>query len=103
MRYVLLTYNRPGGREIWEAMSESARRAEEDEYVDLVKAMRDSNVYVDASEFDPASGPRTVRVRDGDSSMPPANGPTRTVLPWTGVARQAAAAKTATSADTLEV
>jgi hypothetical protein len=31
MRYLLLTYNAPGGQEIWAAMTESERRAEEDE------------------------------------------------------------------------
>ena len=31
MRYLLLTYNAPGGREIWAAMTEIERRAEEEE------------------------------------------------------------------------
>jgi hypothetical protein len=69
MRYVLLTYNPPGGQEIWAAMTESERQAGEDEYVRLVEAMHGSNAYVEASEFDPASAPRTVRVRDGDTSV----------------------------------
>lgn len=42
MRYVLLTYNAPATLEIWAAMTESERRAEEDEYVQLVEAMRKS-------------------------------------------------------------
>jgi hypothetical protein len=69
MRFALLTYNPPGGQEIWAAMTESERQAEEDEYLRLVEAMHASNAYVEASEFDPASGPRTVRVRDGDTSV----------------------------------
>jgi hypothetical protein len=69
VRYALLTYNPPGGHEIWAAMTESERQAEEDEYVRLVEAMHASNAYVDASEFDPSTGPRTVRVRNGDSSV----------------------------------
>ena len=51
MRYALLTYNAPGGREIWAAMTDSERQAEEEEYVRLVKAMHDSNAYVEANEF----------------------------------------------------
>jgi hypothetical protein len=69
MRFALLTYNPPGGREFWAAMTESERQAEEDEYLRLVEAMHASNAYVEASEFDPASDPRTVRVRDGDTSV----------------------------------
>ncbi len=69
MRYALLTYNPPGGREIWAAMTERERQAEEEEYVRLVKAMHDSNAYVEASEFDPSIGPRTVRVRGGERSV----------------------------------
>ena len=40
MRYALLTYNAPGGHEIWAAMTDCERQAEEEEYVRLVKAMR---------------------------------------------------------------
>jgi hypothetical protein len=61
VRYALLTYNPPGGREIWAAMTESERQAEADEYVRLVKAMHESSAYVEACEFDPSTGPRTVR------------------------------------------
>ena len=65
MRYALLTYNGPDALELWNALTESERRAEEDEYVRLVEAMRESNAYVDASEFEPHTAPRTVRVRKG--------------------------------------
>jgi hypothetical protein len=51
MRFALLTYNPPGGREFWAAMTESERQAEEDEYLRLVEAMHASNAYVEASEF----------------------------------------------------
>jgi hypothetical protein len=66
MRYVLLTYNPPGGREIWAAMTEAERRAEEDEYVRLAKAMRKSKAYIAANELEPFSSARTVRVRNGE-------------------------------------
>jgi hypothetical protein len=69
MRYVLLTYNAPGGREIWAAMTESERRAEEDEYVRLVEAMHESNAYIEANELDPSTGVRTVRIRNGARSV----------------------------------
>jgi hypothetical protein len=69
MRYALLTYNAPGGREIWAAMTESEQRAEEDEYVRLVEAMHESHAYVAANEFEPFSTARTVRVRDGRSTV----------------------------------
>jgi hypothetical protein len=69
VRYTLLTYNPPGGREIWAAMTESERQAEEDEYVRLVKAMHESNAYVEACELDPSTGPRTVRVRGDERSV----------------------------------
>jgi len=69
VRYALLTYNPPGGREIWAVMTESERQAEEEEYVRLVKAMHESSAYVKASEFDPSAGPRTVRVRGDERSV----------------------------------
>jgi hypothetical protein len=69
MRYVLLTYNAPGGREIWDAMTESERRAEEDEYVRLVEAMQDRNAYIAANELDPFATAQTVRVRNGKRSV----------------------------------
>ena len=34
---MLLTYNAPGGKEIWAAMSEAERAAEEAEYRDLIR------------------------------------------------------------------
>jgi hypothetical protein len=69
MRYVLLTYNAPGGREVWEAMTESERRAEEDEYVRLVEAMQERNAYIAANELEPFAAARTVRVRNSTRSV----------------------------------
>ena len=69
MRYVLLTYNAPGGREVWDAMTESERRAEEDEYVRLVEAMQERNAYIAANELEPFATARTVRVRNGTRSV----------------------------------
>lgn len=39
---MLLTYNAPGGKEIWAAMSEDERAAEEAEYHDLIRSMREA-------------------------------------------------------------
>jgi hypothetical protein len=69
MRYMLLTYNAPGGAEIWAAMTESERQAEEDEYVRLMERMRANNAYIGAGEFEPFSAARTVRVRNGTPSV----------------------------------
>jgi hypothetical protein len=69
MRYVLLTYNAPDALEIWAAMTESERQAEEDEYVRLVEAMRTSNAYIAANELEPSTPVRTVRVRNGIRSV----------------------------------
>jgi hypothetical protein len=69
MRYLLLTYNAPGGDEIWAAMTESERQAEEDEYVRLMEKMRKSNAYIAANELEPFSAARTVRVRNGTRSV----------------------------------
>jgi hypothetical protein len=69
MRYLLLTYNPPGGREIWAAMTEAERRAEEDEYVRLAEAMRESKAYIAADELDPYWTARTVRVRNGTATV----------------------------------
>jgi hypothetical protein len=66
MRFVLLTYNPPGGREIWAAMTEAERQAEEDEYVRLAEAMRKGKAYIAANELEPFSSARTVRVRRGE-------------------------------------
>jgi hypothetical protein len=69
MRYMLLTYNAPGGDEIWAAMTESERQAEEDEYVRLMEKMRESNAYIAANELESFSVARTVRVRNGRRSV----------------------------------
>jgi hypothetical protein len=65
MKYLLLTYNAPGGREIWAAMTESEQQAEEDEYVRLAEAMRETSAYIAAQELEPFFTARTVRVRNG--------------------------------------
>ena len=65
MRYMLLTYNAPGGHEIWAAMTESEQQAEEDEYVRLMEEMRESSAYIAASELEPFSAARTVCIRNG--------------------------------------
>ena len=69
MKYLLLTYNAPESREIWDAMTESEQRAEEDEYVRLAEAMRETNTYVAANELEPFFEARTVRVRDGKRTV----------------------------------
>jgi len=69
VRYVLLTYNPPDARELWDSMTASERRAEEDEYVRLVEEMRDGNAYLGAVELEPTAAVRTVRVRDGARSV----------------------------------
>jgi hypothetical protein len=69
MRYMLLAYNAPGGAEIWAAMTESERQAEEDEYVRLMEQMRERNVYIAAHELEPFTAARTVRVRNGKRSV----------------------------------
>jgi hypothetical protein len=66
MKYLLLTYNVPGGQEIWAAMTESERQAEEDEYVRLAEAMRQADAYIAAHELEPVFTARTVRVRNGE-------------------------------------
>jgi hypothetical protein len=69
MRYMLLTYNAPGGDELWAGMTESERRAEEDQYVRLMEKMRQTNAYIAANELEPFSAARTVRVRNGTRSV----------------------------------
>jgi hypothetical protein len=69
MRYMLLTYNAPGGDEIWAAMTERERQAEEDEYVRLMEKMRKSKAYIAANELEPFSAARTVRVRKGTRTI----------------------------------
>jgi hypothetical protein len=69
MKFLLLTYNAPGGQEIWAAMTESERRAEEDEYVRLPEAMRETNAHIAAHELEPFFTARTVRVRNGKRTV----------------------------------
>jgi hypothetical protein len=69
MRYLLLTYNAPGGDEIWAAMTESERQAEEDDYVRLTEKMRESDAFIAANEMEPFSAARTVRVRNGAATV----------------------------------
>jgi hypothetical protein len=65
MRFMLMAFNAPGGKEIWAAMSEAERDAEEAEYRDLIKSMRTTGVFVAAHEVEHYDRARTVRVRDG--------------------------------------
>ena len=69
MRFMLLTYNAPGGREIWAAMSEAERAAEEAEYRDLIRSMREERVLLVAEEVEHYDAARTVRMRDGIVSV----------------------------------
>jgi hypothetical protein len=69
VRYMLLTYNAPGGEEVWAAMTESERQTEEDEYVRLMEKMRESSAYIAANELEPFFAARTVRVRNGTRSV----------------------------------
>jgi hypothetical protein len=50
-------------------MSEAERQAEENEYADLIRAMRESDVYIDACEVEHYDAARTVHVRDGVRSL----------------------------------
>ena len=50
-------------------MTESERRAEEDEYVRLAETMRESKVYIEANELEPLSSARTLRVRKGTRTV----------------------------------
>src|SRR5438874_11622503 len=62
---MLLTYNAPGGKEIWAAMSEAERAAEEAEYRDLIRSMRKERIFLGAEEVEHYDAARTVRMRDG--------------------------------------
>ena len=62
---MLLTYNAPGGKEIWAGMSEAERAAEEAEYRDLIRSMREQGVFLAAEEVEHYEAARTVRMRDG--------------------------------------
>jgi hypothetical protein len=50
-------------------MSEAERQAEEDEYADLIRAMRQSEVYIDACEVEHYNAACTVHVRNGVRSV----------------------------------
>jgi hypothetical protein len=63
MKYLLLTYNAPESREIWDAMTESEQQAEEDQYV------RETNAYIAAHELEPFATAHTVRVRNGTRTV----------------------------------
>jgi hypothetical protein len=73
IRFMLLTYNAPGGKEIWAAMSEAERVAEEAEYHDLIQSMREDRIFLAAEEVEHYDAARTVRMRDGILSV--SNGP----------------------------
>ena len=66
---MLLTYNAPGGKEIWAAMSEAERAAEEAEYRDLIRAMREKRIFLAAEEVESYDAARTVRMRHGILSV----------------------------------
>jgi hypothetical protein len=69
MKYLLLTYNAPQSREVWDAMTEREQQAEEDEYVRLAEAMRETNAYIAAHELEPFATAHTVRVRNGTRTV----------------------------------
>jgi hypothetical protein len=69
VRFVLLTFNAPGGKEIWAAMSEAEQDAEEAEYRDLIQAMRTAGVFLAANEVEHHDKARTVRVREDGLSV----------------------------------
>ena len=66
---MLLTYNAPGGKEIWAAMSEAERVAEEAEYRHLIQSMREERIFLAAEEVEHYDAARTVRLRDGILSV----------------------------------
>jgi hypothetical protein len=59
---MLLTYNAPGGKELWAAMTEAEQPAEEDEYRDLIRSMRDGNILIASDEVEHFDAARTARV-----------------------------------------
>ena len=69
MRFLLLTYNAPGGKEIWAAMTEAERAAEEAGYQELLRSMREQHILLAAEEVEHYDAARTVRVRDGIQSV----------------------------------
>jgi hypothetical protein len=52
IRFLLLTYNTSGGKEIWAAISEAERAAEEAEYRDLIRSMREEQIFLAAEELE---------------------------------------------------
>jgi hypothetical protein len=79
MRYMLLTYNAPGGDELWAGMTESERQAEEDEYVRLMEKMRQTNAFIAANELDRSpkharSGSGTARAASATALLSRAKG-----------------------------
>ena len=50
-------------------MSEAERQAEEDEYADLIRAMRKTEVFIAACEVEHYDAACTVRIRDGVRSV----------------------------------
>jgi len=50
-------------------MSEAEQQAEEDEYAVLIRAMRESNVFIAACEMEHHDAACTVHVRDGVRSV----------------------------------
>ena len=50
-------------------MSEAERQAEEDEYADLIRAMREKGVFITACEVEHSDAACTVRIRDGVRSV----------------------------------
>ena len=46
-------------------MSEAEQQAEEAEYADLIRAMRESGVFITACEVERSDAACTVRIRDG--------------------------------------
>ena len=66
IRFMLLTYNAPGGKgKSWAAMSEAERAAEEAEYRDLIQSMPEEGIFLAAEEVEHYDAARTVRIRDG--------------------------------------
>jgi hypothetical protein len=66
---MLLTYNAPGGKEIWAAMSAAEQAAEEAEYSDLIRSMREERIFLAAEEVEHYDAARTVRMRGGTLSV----------------------------------
>ncbi len=50
-------------------MAEAEQHAEEDEYTELIRAMRESDVFIAACEVEHSEAASTVRIRDGVRSV----------------------------------